>query len=116
MRLSRPLLAAALSSLLLSLVPATARAGDDADQARQVAEEADRALAQHHYQAAAERFRRAEVLSHSPVYMLGLARAFSGLNRVVAAHDAYTQIVQDGAARDAAEQRAVDDARREDAD
>jgi hypothetical protein len=80
------------------LVPSRAEAGpSDADRAtaRALAAEAHHAVDAKDYATAAERFARADALVHAPTLMLGLARARVELGRLVAAQEAYTQILRE---------------------
>lgn len=109
-----------LAVLLLTLCaePSIARAqGVDADHitARAVAFEANAALENKDYAAAAERFARADALVHAPTLLLGLARADVGLGKLVAAREVYERIVREGVSPQASAvfTRAVEDAKRE---
>ncbi len=108
------------ASLLLALssVPSVAAAqGTDANRAaaRALAFEAQAALENKEYAAAAERFTRADALVHAPTLLLGLARADVGLGKLVAAREVYARIVREGVRPGASAvfTRAVDDAKSE---
>jgi hypothetical protein len=122
MRLSLLSAAAVLASALICPPASAGEDGDPAREARQLADQlanqGQRALEQRHYQDAADHFKRAEVLAHSPAHLLGLARGLAGLNHVVAAHEMYAQILGESPAKDApaSERKAFDDARKEDDD
>jgi hypothetical protein len=82
-------------ALIIVSVATAAHANDESAEARRVAEEGARALEAHHFQVALERFRRAEILAHTPAYCLGVARAEAGLNKVVAARSTYADLLRE---------------------
>lgn len=102
----------------LCFVSGVARAEpSDADRAtaRSLAREGFEAQQRAHYAVAADRFSRADALVHAPTLLLGLARADVGLGKLVAAHEAYEQILREPLLPQApaAFGKAVEDAKRE---
>ena len=83
--------------------------------ARALAFEANAALENQDFAAAAERFARADALVHAPTLLLGLARADVGLGKLTTAHEVYARILREGVARGspAVFLRAVEDAKSE---
>ncbi len=102
------------SSTALGAGPTGPSAADRAT-ARALAAEAHRAFDQKDYATAADRFARADSLVHAPTLMLGLARAQVALGKLVAANEAYNQILREGLAANASKVfvDAVEEARRE---
>jgi hypothetical protein len=87
----------------------------DRATARSLAREGFDAQQRGHYAVAADRFSRADALVHAPTLLLGLARADVGLGKLVAAHEAYEQILREPLQPQApaAFGKAVEDAKRE---
>lgn len=117
-------LSRALSALFLlaALVPATASAQtpaktSDADiaAARELTRDGYTALDKNDYATAADRFSRAEGLYKAPTITVGLGRAYAGLGKLVAAHEAFNRVINMKMENDAnpALVKAVEDARRE---
>lgn len=99
-------------------VPAVARAEpSDADRvtARALARDGYEAEKRGQYAIAADRFGRAEALVHAPTLLLGLARAETGLGKLVEAQDIYERIIREPLAPNAPPPfaKAVEDAKRE---
>jgi hypothetical protein len=124
MKLSRSFAALAVAAFLVPhlVLPSVALAADpaapsaaDRATARALAAEAHRALDAKDYATAAERFARADSLVHAPTLMLGLARADVALGRLVAANEAYNQILRETIPANAPKvfSEAIEDARRE---
>ncbi len=89
-----------LAILLLSstLAPTTALAQNaDADKAtaRDLAIEGYKALQSKDYAVAVDRFTRADALYHAPTVILGLARAYVGLGKLVSAQELYSRIAHE---------------------
>jgi hypothetical protein len=106
---------------LAAAIPAIARAEpSDADRvtARALAREGYEAERRGQYAIAADRFGRAEALVHAPTLLLGLARAETGLGKLVEAQDVYERIIREPLAPNAPPpfEKAVEDAKRERAD
>lgn len=104
-----------------ALIPAVARAEpSDADRAtaRALAREGYDAERRGLYGIAADRFGRAEALVHAPTLLLGLARAQTGLGKLVEAQETYERIIREPLAPNAPPPfaKAVEDAKRERAD
>jgi hypothetical protein len=80
-----------------------------------LADEGGEALDQKNYEAAADRFGRADALVHAPTLLLGLARAQVGLRKYVEAGENYQRIIREGVAPGAppAFAKALQDAQRE---
>jgi hypothetical protein len=100
------------------LAPAAAMAQvPDADRAtaRALARQGNDAQKRGDYAIAAEDFERADALVHAPTLLLGLARAQTGLGKLVEAQETCERIIREGvdAHAPAAFARAVDDAKRE---
>ena len=91
-------LAALFIALSLVVLPRAAAAQSDADKAtaRTLAQEGQVALDKNDFNAAEDRFRRADSLYHVPSVTLGLAQAQVGLRRLVAAQETYKSIVREG--------------------
>jgi hypothetical protein len=70
----------------------------DADRAtaRLLAQEGQTALRAGDFDAAADRFARADALVHAPTLLLGLARADAGRGRLVASQESYARILREG--------------------
>ncbi|MBI4705825.1 MAG: tetratricopeptide repeat protein [Deltaproteobacteria bacterium] len=105
-----------VSVVLLWCGPAWAQPSEsDVATARQLAQEAQQALDAKDYAAAADRFKRAESLYHAPTLLLGLARAYVGLGKYVAAREAYNKVVREKLGPDASKpfREAVEAARTE---
>jgi hypothetical protein len=105
-------------SVLVLLIPSVAWADpSDVDRgtARALAREGYEAQKHGHFDVAADRFQRAEALVHAPTLLLGLARAQTGLGKLVEAHENYERILREPLSPSApgAFAKAVDDARRE---
>lgn len=105
-------------AVLVLLVPSMAWAEpSDVDRgtARSLAREGYEAQKHGHFDVAADRFQRAESLVHAPTLLLGLARAQTGLGKLVEAHENYERILREPLSPSApgAFAKAVDDARRE---
>lgn len=104
-----------------ALTPAIARAEpSDADRAtaRALAREGYDAEKRGLYGIAADRFGRAEALVHAPTLLLGLARAQTGLGKLVEAQETYERIIREPLSPNAPPPfaKAVEDARKERAD
>lgn len=115
MLLDRSLLIGAV--LLSLLAPRLALAQTDADKAtaRQLASDAQDAFDKKDFATAADKFTRADALYHAPTLVLGIARSQVGLRHFVAAQEAYTRVIRDGAPASAppAFKKAVDEAKKE---
>ncbi len=75
-----------------------ARADDDAQNkasARALATAGYEAIRTEHWADAADRFSRAESLVHAPAHLLYLARAYSHLGKLVAAHETYEKLTRE---------------------
>lgn len=98
---SRLSLVFALASVptAVALAPATAHAQSDADKAtaRQLGQEGQVALDAKDFKTAEDRFRRADSLFRAPTLALGLARAYAGGGKFVAAQETYNRIIREGA-------------------
>jgi hypothetical protein len=106
------------AACVLALAPGAALADvSDADRAtaRALAEEGRVALSRADYRTAEDRFTRADALIHAPTLLLGLARAQTGLGKLVEANESYRRIVREGVrpGSPAVFNKAVDDAARE---
>jgi hypothetical protein len=106
---------------LCAAIPVLARAEpSDADRvtARALAREGYEAEKRGQYAIAADRFGRAEALVHAPTLLLGLARAQTGLGKLVEAQEIYERIIREPLAPNAPPpfEKAVEDAKRERAD
>jgi len=106
--------------LLLLLVvcwssPAVAQSEADKATARALAIEAQQALKAEDYQAAADKFRRAESLYHAPTLLVGLGRAYVGLGKYVEAMESYNRVIREKIPDNASDAfiNAVEDAKRE---
>jgi len=111
-------LARFVASLLAASIPAIARAEpSDADRAtaRALAREGYEAEKRGQYGIAADRFGRAEALVHAPTLLLGLARAQTGLGKLVEAQEIYERIIREPLAPNAPPpfEKAVEDAKSE---
>jgi hypothetical protein len=97
------------------LVPAVAQAqsAEDINTARTLGHEGEDALDKKDYRTAEDRFSRADKLFHAPTLLLGLARAFAGEQKYVAAEEAYNRILRENNTSSPAFQKALEDARRE---
>jgi hypothetical protein len=108
-----------LAALVLAstLMPITALAQSDAKRgtARELTIEGYALLEKKDFAAAAERFERAEVLFHAPTILLGLARAYVGLGKLMSAQEAYSRVAHETVPPNASEAfvNAVSDAQRE---
>lgn len=105
----------------VALIPAIARSEpSDADRAtaRALAREGYEAEKRGQYAIAADRFGRAEALVHAPTLLLGLARAQTGLGKLVEAQEIYERIIREPLAPNAPPPfaKAVEDAKKERAD
>lgn len=114
-------LARLLASLVAASIPTIARAEpSDADRAtaRALAREGYEAEKRGQYGIAADRFGRAEALVHAPTLLLGLARAQTGLGKLVEAQEIYERIIREPLAPNAPPpfEKAVEDAKHERAD
>ena len=111
-RISPLLLAVAMST---AAAPAFAQSDADRATARDLAIEGQAALDRKDFKTAEDRFKRADQLYKAPTLALGLARAYAGNNKFVAAQETYNRILRDGApaGSPAAFQKAVDDAKAE---
>jgi hypothetical protein len=92
--------AAAIGLVLLSFLlrERSARADDEAQHkaaARALATEGFEAIRAEHWADAAARFSRAESLLHAPAHLLYLARAYSHLGKLVAAHETYEKLTRE---------------------
>jgi hypothetical protein len=104
--------------LAFTLAPAVARAQvSDADKAtaRDLTIEGFGALDKRDFATAADRFKRADSLYHAPTIALGLARAYVGLGKLLAAQEAYNRVAHETVPPNApaAFANAVADAQRE---
>ncbi|MFT3767791.1 MAG: hypothetical protein QM820_20235 [Minicystis sp.] len=104
--------------LASALAPAAAFAQvSDADKAtaRDLTIEGYAALDKKDFTTAADRFKRADSLFHAPTISLGLARAYVGLGKLLAAQEAYSRLAHETvpANAPAAFTNAVADAQRE---
>ncbi|HXX70640.1 MAG TPA: hypothetical protein VEK07_25880 [Polyangiaceae bacterium] len=111
-------LARFVAALLAASIPAIARAEpSDADRAtaRALAREGYEAEKRGQYGIAADRFGRAEALVHAPTLLLGLARAQTGLGKLVEAQEIYERIIREPLAPNAPPpfEKAVEDAKSE---
>jgi len=88
-------LAALALGLLLPVVAAAAPSAADKASARELGKDAEAALAQKDYAAAADKYAKAEALFHAPTLLLGLARAQVGLGRLVDAQETYQRLVNE---------------------
>jgi hypothetical protein len=88
----------ALLALGLALAGSDALAQSDGDRAtaRAMAEEGQAALDRKDFETAVDRFRRADALVHAPTLLVALARAQTGLGKLVAAQEAYSRILREG--------------------
>jgi hypothetical protein len=86
----------ALAGLLGSGM-AFAQSDADRAMARTMGNEATTALAAKDYATAADRFARADALFPAPTLKLGLARAQTGLGKLVAAEETYNRLLRAGA-------------------
>ncbi|HTJ84074.1 MAG TPA: hypothetical protein VL400_20280 [Polyangiaceae bacterium] len=103
--------------LALALVQAPSFAQSDADKAtaRQLGVEGQEALDRKDFKTAEDRYKRADQLFHAPTIALGLARAYAGTGKYVAAQETYNRLIREGAPAGAppAFQKAVEDAKAE---
>lgn len=84
--------------LAAALAPTSALAQvSDADKAtaRDLTVEGISLLEKRDYAAAADRFKRADSLFHAPTILLGLARAYVGLGKLLAAQEAYSRVTHE---------------------
>src|ERR1700729_1547326 len=96
MKLRRRFAALVVAALLVpNLALAAGPSAADRASARALAAEAPRAFDDKDYATAADRFARADSLVHAPTLLLGLARADVALGRIVAANEAYNQILRE---------------------
>lgn len=111
---SRPLAALFVASLSLA-APAFAQSDADRATARSLGQEGQTALDAKDYAKAADLFERAEKLFHAPTLMLGKARAYVGVKRLVEAQETYNRMVREGVPPNAPDafKKAVEDAKRE---
>jgi hypothetical protein len=70
----------------------------DRATARTLAQEGQQALDAKKFNAAADKFTRADQLVHAPTLLLGLARAQLGMNKLVEAQESYNRIIREGVA------------------
>ncbi len=117
MRRARPLLLLVAGTFLALpfAAPETARAqsAEDINTARTLGHEGEDALDKKDYKTAEDRFARADKLFHAPTLLLGLARAFAGEQKYVAAEEAYNRLLRENNTSSPAFQKAIEDARRE---
>jgi hypothetical protein len=120
MRRARPLFvrfpAVAGAFLLLPLAlaaPARAQSAEDINTARTLGHEGEDALDKKDFKTAEDRFSRADKLFHAPTLLLGLARAYAGEQKYVAAEEAYNRIIRENNTSSPTFQKAIEDARRE---
>jgi len=105
-------------SLVCSVVaarPAWAESQADRTTARALALEGHTALQNRDYEAAVDRFTRADSLVHAPTLVVDLARALQGLGRLVEAHEKYELVLREGVNESSPKSwlRALEDAKRE---
>jgi hypothetical protein len=109
--------ATALAAFLLSTSALAADGPSAADRAtaRALAAEGHKAFDAGDYATAADRFARADALVHAPTLMLHLGRSQAKLGHLVAANEAFSQILREGLAPNAPKvfADAVEDARKE---
>jgi hypothetical protein len=115
MRLARYLLLSI--ALFITALPGVAGAQSDADKttARALAIEGQKALDAGDHETAADRFARADKLYHAPTLLVGLARAYVGLGKLVEAMETYNKVIREKLPDDASEafKEAVAEARTE---
>ncbi len=105
-----------LLCLVLSTAPARAEPSEaDRATARALALEGHTALKNKDYNAAVDRFSRADALVHAPTLVVDWARALQGLGRYVEAHEKYELVLREGVDSSAPKswQRALEEAKKE---
>src|SRR5689334_22048125 len=107
------LAAASTSSAVLAHEPTP----KDRATARDLAIKGYEALQAGDYALSADRFKRADALVHAPTLLVDLGRSYVGLGRLVDAHEAFQQVLREGAPADAPASwhRALEAAQKEDA-
>ena len=100
---------------LLLIAPASAQSEADKATARALSIEANQALEAKDYKTAADKFKRAEALYHAPTLLVGLGRAYVGLEKWVEAMESYNRVIREplGDNPNEAFLQAVEDAKRE---
>lgn len=105
-----------MAACVCSGVPEVSAATDkERAAARSIAKQGLDAYQAQQYDAAIDRFERAQALVHSPVHLLYLARSYAARGRLVRAHEAYLQAKREtlNASSPAAFVKAVEEAEKE---